>query len=142
MHTFRFYHPISIRYADLDPQGHVNNATYLTYCEEARIAYIQNLGLWDGKSFLDVGIILAESRVTYRAPILLSQRIQVGVKVSRIGNKSLEMSYQIEDRDDGQTLAQASTVLVSYDYRREQTIPVPDAWRRAIQNFEGLEQPA
>ena len=37
MADFRFYHPIEVRYGDLDPQGHVNNARYLTYLEQARI---------------------------------------------------------------------------------------------------------
>ena len=59
MSTCRFYHPIEVRYGDLDPQGHVNNARYLTYMEQARIAYVAHLGLWKGPSFLDIGIILA-----------------------------------------------------------------------------------
>jgi hypothetical protein len=51
MNEFRFYHPIEVRYSDLDPQGHVNNAKFLTYLEQARIEYIGKLGLWDGSSF-------------------------------------------------------------------------------------------
>jgi acyl-CoA thioester hydrolase len=45
MPSFRFYHSIEVRFSDLDAQGHVNNANYLTYIEQARIAYIQKLGL-------------------------------------------------------------------------------------------------
>ena len=48
MTKFRYYHLIEVRYGDLDPQGHVNNACYLTYMEQARIGYIQHLGLWAG----------------------------------------------------------------------------------------------
>ncbi|NOY99067.1 MAG: acyl-CoA thioesterase, partial [Chloroflexi bacterium] len=39
MSDFHFYHPIVVRYGDLDPQGHLNNARYLTYFEQARIHY-------------------------------------------------------------------------------------------------------
>lgn len=138
MQSFRYYHPITVRYADLDPQGHVNNAVYLSYLEMARIGYLQALGLWEGKSFLDIGIILAETQITYRAPILIGQNVRVGVRVSRLGNKSLDMVYTIEDDDSGRVLAQATTILVTYDYRRNLTISVPESWRSVIQEFEEI----
>lgn len=138
MQSFRYYHPITVRYADLDPQGHVNNAVYLSYLEMARIGYLQALGLWEGKSFLDIGIILAETQITYRAPILIGQNVRVGVRVSRLGNKSLDMVYTIEDEDSGRVLAQATTILVTYDYRRNLTISVPESWRSVIQEFEEI----
>jgi len=136
---FRFYHPIEVRYGDLDPQGHLNNARYLTYMEQARIQYIHHLGLWKGGSFLDVGIILAEARLTYLAPVQFNSQVRVGVRVTRLGNKSLEMEYILEDAVDGKLYARGSTVLVAYDYRSGQSIPAPHAWRQAIIHFEGLD---
>jgi acyl-CoA thioester hydrolase len=138
MPEFRYYHPIDVRYADLDPQGHVNNAKYLTYLEQARIGYISQLGLWNGGSFLEVGIILADAHLVFRAPVLFGQKVRVGVRVSRLGNKSLDMEYRLEDAGSGQELASGSTVLVAYDYRAERTIPIPDDWRQAIASFENL----
>ncbi len=135
---FRFYHPIEVRYGDLDPQGHVNNARYLTYMEQARIQYVHQLGLWNGDSFMDVGIILADVHVTYLAPIHFGQELRVGARVSRIGNKSLEMNYLLEDAHSGVELARGSSVLVAYDYRSSQTILVPDQWRQIISEFEKL----
>ena len=55
--TFNFYHPIEVRYADLDPQGHENNARFFSYVEQARVNYVKSLGLWGGGSFLDFGFI-------------------------------------------------------------------------------------
>ena len=49
MANFRFILPLEVRYADLDPQWHVNNTRYLTYLEQGRMAYLVHLGLWDGK---------------------------------------------------------------------------------------------
>jgi len=137
MPGYRFYHPIEVRYGDLDPQGHVNNAKYLTYLEQARIAYIRRLGLWKSDSFLDVGIILAEVRITFQKPILYQNHIQVGVKITRLGNKSLTMEHQIEGIDHGEQFASASIVLVMYDYHQNATIPIPEDWRTTIQEFEG-----
>lgn len=139
MPDFRFYHPIEVRYGDLDPQGHVNNAKFMTYMEQARVNYIRNLGLWDGASFLHIGFILAEARVTFLSPILFTQQVRVGVRVSRLGNKSLDMEYRIEDVQSGQELATGSSVQVAYDYRLAKTIPLPDNWRQAIREFENLD---
>jgi len=138
MDEFRFYHPIEVRYGDLDPQGHLNNAKYLTYLEQARIKYLQKLGLWDGSSFLELGIILADVHLTYHAPVHFGQPVRVGVRVVRLGNKSIHMEYRLEDAETGEKLASASTVSVAYDYRARQTIPVPDGWRQAIYDFEGI----
>ncbi len=138
MPEFSFYHPIEVRYGDLDPQGHVNNARFLTYMEQARIEYIRQTGLWDGGSFADIGIILADAQITFHAPILYGQPVRIGVRVARLGNKSLRMDYQIENTDSGQAFAEGSSVIVTYDYRTEETIPVPERWRRVIADFEGL----
>ena len=138
MSAFRFYHPIEVRYGDLDPQGHVNNAKYLTYLEQARVAYISHLGLWQGPSFLDFGVILADVHLTYRSPITFGQQIRVGVRVSSLGNKSLTLEQSIEDIQTGKELATGRVVWVAMNYHNEQTIPIPDRWREVIADFEGL----
>lgn len=138
MPGFHFYHPIEVRYGDLDPQGHLNNARYLTFMEQARIQYLQKLGLWDGGSFLNIGVILADARITFRAPVLFGQPVRVGARVSRLGNKSMDMEYVIEDAEAGDELATGSSVLVAYDYRQEQTISIPESWREVIREFEDL----
>jgi len=138
MEEFRFYHSIEVRYADLDPQGHLNNAKYLTYMEQARIAYVRHLGLWKGGSFLSLGIILADIHITFLAPVQFGQAVRVGVRVPRLGNKSLNMEYRIEDAGSGEEFACGSSVLVAYDYHAGKTIPIPEHWRRTISAFEGL----
>lgn len=140
MGEFRFHYPLEIRYADLDPQGHVNNAIFLTYFEQARVAYLINLGLFTKEqSFFDIGIIIAEAKVTYLAPVHFDQVIEVSVRVSRIGNKSMTMQYQLMDVEKGTLCASGETVIVTFDYRARQSISVPLAWREKIARFEGLD---
>jgi acyl-CoA thioester hydrolase len=141
MGTFHFYHPIEVRYADIDAQGHVNNAKYLTYMEQARMAYFLHLGIWDGSSFVEIGTILAQTLVNYLAPIRLLQPVRVGVRVARLGTKSLTMAYRLEDAHTGQELANGESIIVTYDYQQHASIPIPEAWRKTITGFENPSSP-
>jgi len=136
MSTFRFAHPIEVRYADLDPQRHVNNATLFSYLEQARARYLQHLGLWNGMDFDDIGIIVAEAGATFTEPIAYTDEVVVEVGVTRLGNKSLELNYLVRT-SDGRGLATGRTVLVAYDYRQARSIPIPEEWRQTITAFEG-----
>ncbi len=139
MDKFNFYLPIQVRYGDLDPQWHVNNARTVTYFEQGRFSYLRKLGLWDGVSFLDLPLIVADIHVAYLAPVFYEQLIRLGLGVARIGNKSLTFEYQIEDVASGQVTTRAETVMVYYDYRSRSSLPVPSAWRSKISEFEGKE---
>lgn len=138
MTTFNFHYPIQIRYGDLDPQWHLNNAHTVILIEQARTAYLVKLELWDGKDFDRLGLIVADVHVSYKAPVTLLQQVQVGVRVARIGTKSLVMEYALEDIDTGQVLATGETIMVAFDYPTNQSIPVPPDWREKIHRFEGI----
>ncbi|MCX6067886.1 MAG: thioesterase family protein [Chloroflexi bacterium] len=134
-----FFYPIEIRYSDLDPQGHVNNARFLTYFEQARVNYLINLDLFSkNQSFLETGIIIAEAKVTFKAPVYFETEARIGVRVSRLGNKSFTMEYEMSDQA-GKLYASGSTSIVTFDYRSHATIPVPPMWREKILSFESLE---
>ena len=140
MSEFRFYHPIEVRYGDLDPQGHVNNAKYLTYFEQARVAYWIEMGFFSkDQSFMELGVILADVYITYFAPVYFGQKVKVGVHVIRLGNKSMTWEQNVVDVESGKELARGEVVVVAYDYRQEKTIPIPNEWREKITEFEGLQ---
>lgn len=138
MNAFQFYQPIDVRYGDLDPQGHVNNARYVTYLEHARVGYIRHLDLWDGSSYLELGFIIASLEVDFQAPILITDAVHVGVRVARLGGKSLDMLYRVEQVETGKVFGTGKTVLVGYDYRKGQSMELLDEWRESIAAFEGI----
>ncbi len=140
MSDFRFYHPIEVRYGDLDPQGHVNNAKHLTYFEQARVAYMVELGLFTkDQSFMEIGMILADVHITYFEPIYFGQDIKVGVRTVKIGNKSMTWEQNIVDSETGKEIAKGEVVIVTYDYKQEKTISIPEKWREKIIEFESLK---
>jgi acyl-CoA thioester hydrolase len=139
MRPFNFYYPIQIRYGDLDPQWHLNNAHTVILIEQARTAYLVKLGLWNGKDFNQLGLIVADVHVSYKAPVTLLQQVEIGVRVARIGTKSLVMEYTLEDAGTRQVLATGETIMVAFDYPTNQSITVPADWREKIHQFEGTE---
>ena len=137
MSDFHFYHPIEVRYGDLDPQGHVNNAKHLTYFEQARISYLMQLGLFTkDQSFMEIGVILADVHLTYLEPIYHGQNIKVGVHIAKLGNKSMTWLQNIVNADTGKELAKGEVIMVSYDYHEQKTINIPHDWREKIKAFE------
>ena len=138
MSAYKFFHPVEVRYGDLDPQGHVNNAKHLTYFEQARVHYLIHLGLFSkNQSFMEIGIIIADVHITYHAPIHYQNSIKVGARTVKIGNKSLTLEQCIMD-ESGKALATGTLIVVTYDYEMTKTVSIPDDWRKKISEFEGL----
>ena len=139
MSEFRFFHPIEVRYGDLDPQGHLNNSKYLTYFETGRIRYFVELGLFQpGQSFMDVGVIMAEASVTFLAPVHYGTPVKVGVHTSKMGNKSMRVEQNIVHAESGEVLASGYVILVAFDYHKNKTTPIPSVMRETISEYEGL----
>jgi acyl-CoA thioester hydrolase len=120
-----------VRFRDLDGMGHVNNAVFLTYMESARIAYLEALGAGSNPQ---EGLILARIEVDFRSPISLGERVEVGVRPSRLGTKSFELEYEV--RADGRLAAEARSVLVGYDYARGESVEIPAEWREWLEPSE------
>ena len=130
---------MEVRYGDLDPQGHVNNAKHLTYFEQARIQYMIELGLFaQDQSFMKIGVILADVHITYHEPVYFGQNIKVGVHVAKMGNKSMTWEQNIVDAPSGREIARGQVVVVAYDYEAAKTISIPPKWREKITAFESL----
>jgi acyl-CoA thioester hydrolase len=139
MSNYKFFHPIEVRYGDLDPQGHVNNAKHLTYFEQARVHYLIQLGLFSrDQSFMEIGVVIADIHIAYKSPVHYDDNIKVGVKTAKIGNKSMTVEQCVMNADTGEIMSVGTVVMVTYDYREAKTINIPHEWREKIKQFEGV----
>jgi acyl-CoA thioester hydrolase len=125
---FDFVHRERVRFRDVDAMGHVNNAVFATYVEQARIEYLRSLGVLDGPLYM--GMILARIELDFLAPALPEGEVEVGVRASRSGNKSFELEYELQQ--EGRLVARATTVLVAYDYEQARSVPLPESWRDVL----------
>jgi len=131
---FRFSTTLEVRWRDLDALGHVNNAVYFTYLEQARFQYLRELGLIPSDPF-GIGMILAEARCQFKSPLELGERVTIYTRVSELRNSSFIFEYRIEG-EDGRVAATARSVQVCYDYQNQRSVPIPDKWREAITAYE------
>ena len=136
MEGFRFVHAQEVTFRDLDVFGHVNNAVYLTYIENARIGYLREvLGV---ESLEDLLVIVAKVNIDFRSRASLGEVLEIGARVSCIGTKSFDLDHEVRG-PDARLVAVASTTLVTFDYRSDTTMPMPDLWRERIESFEAKD---
>ena len=119
-----FVHEETVRFRDLDSLGHMNNAVYATFLEQARIAFLAPLGAHV------TGMILARLEIDFRAQVSFGDTVEIEVVTGRIGTKSFELAYTMRVRET--VVAEAKTVLVAYDYRSERSIEIPDEWKERL----------
>ncbi|MCI0394558.1 MAG: acyl-CoA thioesterase [Chloroflexi bacterium] len=124
--AFPFHETVEVVFRDLDVMGHVNNAVYFTYMETTRTRFFARLlNLAHPK---ELPVILAEATCAFKSAAHFGERLRIGLGVSRLGGKSFDLVYQIE-AEGGRLVALGKTVMVTYDYERDQTIPIPDSLR-------------
>jgi acyl-CoA thioester hydrolase len=133
MAEFNYEIAMDVRFRDVDAFGHVNNAVYSTYLEQARIDYLEDVvgeGIFD-----DVGFVIADLHVDFARPIDYDESVVVTVRAGELGTSSIPVEHEI--RADGSVAATAEGMLVAYDSEAEEPRPIPDAWRERIRAHEG-----
>ncbi len=109
-----------VRWGDCDPMGHVNNAVYSTYLEQARIAALGGLDPF----------ILARVEIDFRSELHAHDAIEIRTRCSHIGTKSFALEHEIWTED--RLAATAKSVLVGYDYETHTSVPLPDETKRRL----------
>jgi len=139
---------ISVRYQDLDPYGHVNNAVHMEYFEAARIAYLTALAQRAGLGPLMAGdvpgmyYVIAEANVRYKAPVYFEDTLHCSASISTVGNRSFVIDHELragQSYENGRTVAEGTSAQVFYDPKTEEVRPRPE-WFLA--NVAGLENRA
>jgi acyl-CoA thioester hydrolase len=126
---FPFVHSETVRFSDLDAFGHVNNAVFSIYVEQARLAWFGRYAADEPMPLRDV--ILARTEIDFRSPVVFGETVAIGVRPSRVGTKSFEFEFEMRVGD--RLVAEARSILVGYDYGSRQSVEVPERWRRRLQ---------
>ncbi|MCO6055916.1 acyl-CoA thioesterase [Pseudomonas sp. MOB-449] len=136
--AFSFFHPLRVRWAEVDPQGIVFNGNYLTYADVAITEYFRALEvaypadlLKDGGDFFAVKTLLE-----YLAPARFDDALDIGVRVSRLGGASL--AFELGIWCGGEQLTSGEVVYVHADAASRKSLRLPDWLRERVRGFERL----
>lgn len=136
---FRFFRPHTVRYVELDTQGIVFNAHYLTWYDEAVSDYLRAAG-WDYQSEVKASgadFHVVRGLVEYRVAIGRAQRIEVAARATRIGRSSIAFLPAVFPAGEDTLLATGEIVWVLTDQASRRPVPVPDRLRALLSDHEG-----
>ena len=127
------------RWGDMDAQGHVNNAPYVDYLQEARVDFLL-AGPPEGRALLDDGVLVVSHQVEYRRPINFSDRpLLINLWVDQIGGSRFTIGYDVFDGDD--LAARARSGLVPFDLSRNALRRLSDAERAMLTRYLAPAEP-
>jgi acyl-CoA thioester hydrolase len=140
---------LEIRYGDLDPYGHVNNAVYLEFFEKVRICYWRALAELAGIEKLEAGdvpgarYVIAETTVRYKTPIFFEDTLHGAARIRTVGNRSYTMDFELrvgETFEDGTLAADGSAAHVFFDPLQNEVKPRPDWFLPTAAKLEGRSE--
>lgn len=138
--------PVEVRFRDLDATGHVHGAVYLTYFEQARLAFwlAVNPGAPQGGGIdpARIGFVVARAECDYASPVRLGERLLVGCRAADVGTSSFAFDYRVVAAGGGavdaevRIVASGRTVQVPWDQAAGRKTPLPEELRRRIEAFQ------
>ena len=118
LNDFTFQHPLNTRWRDLDAFRHVNNATFLSYIEDARILFFKRWSI----NLKEKSLIVASVKIDYINQLEHPSNIIIGQKVSRIGTKSFDIQSAIFKEDDEKLICRSIVTSVCFDFIHSKTV--------------------
>jgi len=136
---FRFFTSTPTRWSDCDRLGHINNVQFARYYESGRIDYFQRqLGL-DLLPDAQNSLIIADLYITFLRQLHHPGALEVGTRISRLGNSSFDFESAIFAPGDDSACSTAHATCVWFNFRDNHSTAIPPAERATIQLFEGIE---
>ena len=134
--AFPVLRSITTRWMDNDVYGHVNNVVYYSFFDTAVNAHLIEQGVLDPAASPVIGLVV-ETGCRYAAPITFPDRVDAGVRVTRIGTSSVRYEVGLFRNDDHDAAAFGHFTHVYVNRETRSPVPIPDAVRKVL---EGLQQ--
>lgn len=126
------------RWGDSDAMGHINNVLYARYYESARTSYFGDLLDMSFVNKMPTGVILADMKIAYLQQLHHPAEMQIGARVSRLGNSSMQFEAAVFVEGNDQAISTSRATLVWFDYGQNKTLKIPEDIREKINEYEIL----
>lgn len=141
-----------LRWADMDPFGHVNNTLFVAYLEQARVDLLFHLAAQAGVTTMSDGMVVARHEIDYLRPVRYQHRpLRIETWCSAIAGASFTLDYEIYDTPDGSRppagpepaclAARARSLMVPYDLAAARPRRLTPAEREFVRRFTEEVEP-
>ncbi len=131
----RHFSEVTTRWTDNDVYGHVNNAIYYEYFDSAVNRYLTEVGTLDIHGGSVIGLVV-ESSCRYHAPLAYPERLEVGVRVDRLGTSSVTYGVAVFALGADAAAADGTFIHVFVDRTTRRPTPIPERLRTALQALQ------
>jgi acyl-CoA thioester hydrolase len=114
---------LRVRFRDVDVIGHVNNAVYFTYMEQARTEYWMQL--FHLSDLNQISFIVAHAECDFKIPARFGDELEVSIRTTSVRNTSFVWEYEIRNVANSELMAAGKTIQVYYNYAQRKSVPVP-----------------
>lgn len=136
LETYPVVIEIPVAWGEMDSLLHVNNVVYFRYFESVRMAYFQELGIWDYMHETGIGPILASTQCKFKIPLTYPDTVSVGARITGIESDRFLMKYVLVSHAHAKIAAEGEGLCVSYNYRELKKAPLPEVIKERIQTLE------
>ena len=128
-HKLVYTAQVPIRWGDMDAVGHVNNTLYFRYMEQARLEWMESLGLL-GARHHEGSPVIVNASCTFLIPFTYPGTVELRVSLGRPGRSSVVSYYDMRLVGEETIYAEAAAKIVWTDPATGKSIPLPEAMRR------------
>lgn len=129
---FSFNAPYQVRIGDINYGGHLGNDKFLLLFHDARIEFLQSLGLSESNIGGGVGLIMSEAHVNYKKEVFFGDALKVWVRITDLQGVRFKIEYQIERDADTAVVATGYTQMVAFDYQRRRICKLPEGFAEMV----------
>ena len=136
---FNFFHPLRVRWAEVDMQRVVFNGNYLLYFDVAFTEYWRSTGLRDplGQQKSGKELFVRKAQIEYHGSAGFDDELHIGVRCAKLGRSSMTINIAIFRADEH--LIDGELIYVYADTQAKKSTPIPEAWRERIAQVERVK---
>lgn len=127
---------LRLDWSEMDLFGHVNNVMFFKYIQASRVNYWERAGIYGHYRETGIGPILASTGCRFRKPLHYPGEITVRARMDFIKTTSFGLQHQVIDHEN-EIAAEASDIIVMFDFNRNEKVPFPDWLRKEVEKLEG-----
>lgn len=135
----KFFHPIRVRFADTDLQGHAFFGSYFTFIDEGYMAYLSELGYsWGALGEMGLEIYYLDSGCQFKDRAYFEETLNVHARISKLGNSSMTAEMTIVRPGSMAVVAEGFIKAVMVDSETKKSTRIPNELREAVNRYQDV----